>query len=75
MITVEGKYENGKIELLEQPPQEVKKARVLVTFVESKDVSLRERGIDEEQAADLRARFGAIAGDWNRPEMDVYDDI
>jgi hypothetical protein len=39
MLTVEGTYENGKIELLEHPPDELKKARVLVTFVETASVS------------------------------------
>lgn len=75
MLTVEGTYENGKVELLELPPGEVKKARVLVTFVENKEINLRERGINESQAADLRSRLGAIAEDWERPEMDVYDDV
>ena len=37
-------------------------------------VDLRARGIDEQQAAELRARLGAFAEDWNSPEMDVYDD-
>ncbi len=36
-------------------------------------VLLAERGIGTEQAAELRWRFQAIAEDWNRPEMDVYD--
>lgn len=75
MLTVEGTYENGKIELLEQPPSELKKAKVLVTFVESGEINLHERGIDEHQAADLRARLSAIAEDWERPEMDVYDEV
>jgi hypothetical protein len=74
MLTVEGTYENGKIELLEHPPGEVKKARVLVTFVETKEISLLERGINSQQAADLRGRLKSIAEDWNRPEMDVYDE-
>ena len=36
-------------------------------------IELRERGIDEAQATDLRARLATFAQDWNRPEMDVYD--
>ncbi len=31
-------------------------------------------GIDETQAADLRARLATFVEDWERPEMDVYDD-
>jgi hypothetical protein len=73
--TVEGVYRDGKIELLETPP-EIKEGRVIVTFLPaSGPVDLRERGIDEAQAADLRRRFRTIAEDWERPEMDVYDDL
>jgi hypothetical protein len=35
---------------------------------------LAARGIDETQAADLRARLKTFAEDWNRPEDDVYDE-
>lgn len=38
-------------------------------------VDLIEWGIDTAQATDLRARLQAFAGDWNRPEMAVYDEI
>jgi hypothetical protein len=71
--TVQGVYRDGKIELLETPSG-VTSARVIVTFLPSDGpVDLRDRGIDEAQAADLRARFQTFAEDWDRPEMDVYD--
>ena len=71
--TVEGIYRDGKVELLETPP-EVDPSRVIVTFLPPGGVvDLRDRGIDEAQAADLRARFGSFAEDWDRPEMDVYN--
>lgn len=73
MLTVEGTFKNGKIELSELPP-DLTEARVLVTFLEPTYVDLQARGIGEEQAADLRARFKTIAEDWERPEMDVYDE-
>jgi hypothetical protein len=73
MLTVEGTYKNGHIELAEVPV-EVTEARVLITFLEPKYVDLQARGIDEQQAADLRARFNTIAEDWDRPEMDIYDE-
>ena len=38
-------------------------------------VDLAERGIDEQQAADLRQRLKPFASDWDRPEMDVYDAV
>ena len=37
------------------------------------NIDLRERGIDEAQAAELRARLACFAEDWESPEMDIYD--
>jgi hypothetical protein len=37
-------------------------------------VDLRAAGINEIQAADLRARLSTFAEDWNRPEASVYDE-
>jgi len=37
-------------------------------------IDLRERGIDEAQAADLRARLKSFAEDWDRPEAAIYDE-
>jgi hypothetical protein len=72
---VEGVYREGKVELLE-PPGEVEESRVLVMFLpRSGSVDLRARGIGEAEAAEMRWRVAAIAEDWDRPEMDVYDDI
>jgi hypothetical protein len=49
---------------------------VIVTWVHpTETVDLRERGIDESQAADLRRRLAAFAEDWDRPEMAVYDEL
>jgi hypothetical protein len=71
--TVEGIYREGKIELTETPA-DVKEARVLVTFLPKPGpIDLRERGIDEAQAADLRRRLQTFVEDWERPDMDVYD--
>ena len=72
MITVEGIYRNGSVELLEQPGVR-DEARVLVTFLEPQEIDLHKRGIGEEQAADLRTRLKTFADDWDRPEMDIYD--
>jgi len=38
-------------------------------------VELVDRGIDVAQAEDLRFRLSAFAEDWDRPEMDVYDQM
>ncbi len=70
--TVEGIFRDGKVELLETP-DDVDEARVIVTFLPEGSVNLSERGIDEAQAASLRARLRAFAEDWERPEMGAYD--
>lgn len=36
-------------------------------------IDLQSRGINQEQAANLRARLQSFTEDWNCPEMDVYD--
>ncbi len=72
MLTIEGTYKNGQI-VLAETPAEVSESKVLVTFLETKEINLKERGIGETQAAELRGKLNTIAEDWNRPEMDVYD--
>ena len=71
--SVQGVYREGKVELIEPAPEGVA-GRVIVTFLsDATTVDLPERGIDRQQAADLRSRLSAFAEDWQRPEMDVYD--
>ena len=72
--SVEGLYREGKIELLEPVPEGAT-GRVIVTFVSSPGtiIDLAARGIEREQAANLRGRLAAFAEDWQRPEMDAYD--
>jgi len=71
--SVEGIYRDGKVELLETP-EDLEEARVIVIFLPSRgSVDLPARGIDEAQAAELRARLQAFAEDWERPEMAAYD--
>ena len=72
MVTVEGIYKDGKVELSEPAPA-INEARVLVTFLVPEDLDLQAIGISEEQAADLRVRFATFE-DWNDPEMDIYND-
>lgn len=73
--SVEGIYRNGKVELLESLA-EAEGSRVVVTWVHpAEPVDLRQRGIDESQAADLRHRLAPFAEDWDRPEMAAYDEL
>jgi hypothetical protein len=72
--TIEGIYREGKVELVEKPGDIPDKTRVIVTFLEPNPINLQERGMNEEQAADLRARLATFAEEWESPEMDIYDD-
>jgi hypothetical protein len=73
--SVEGIYRNGKVELME-PISEAEGSHVIVTWIQpARPADLRELGIDEAQAADLRRRLSTFVEDWERPEMDVYDDL
>jgi hypothetical protein len=75
MQSIEGIYRNGKVELL-QPGPHVREARVVVTFLSDQGrVDLEGRGIDPAQARDLRARLSTFREDWDRSEMDVYDEL
>ena len=71
--SIEGIFRDGKIELLEPAPQ-IGETRVVITFLPPRQqIDLRDRGINEPEAADLRARLQTFAEDWDRPDMDVYD--
>lgn len=72
MLTVEGIYSNGTIELLESV-EAADRSKVLITFLENCDVALETLGIDEVAAAELRSKFASFE-DWNDPAMDVYND-
>jgi hypothetical protein len=71
--SVEGVYREGKIELTELPEAVHDETRVIVTFLETSQIDLRARGIDETQAAELRAPLGTFAEEWNSPDMALYD--
>lgn len=70
---IEGVYRNGKVDLTQKPDNVRDETRVIVTFPDAAEISLQSKGIDESQAADLRARLAAFAEDWESPEMSVYD--
>ncbi len=73
--SVKGIYRDGKVVLLETPG-DLTEGKVIVTFLaESALIELQSRGIDREQAGDLRIRLSRFAEDWEQPEMDAYDDL
>ena len=71
--SVEGVYRDGKIELTEFRGDVRNDTRVIVTFLETGHIDLQARGIDETQAAELRAPLGTFAEEWNSPDMALYD--
>ena len=71
--SVEGVYQDGKIELTELPGEVRNETRVIVTFLDTDHIDLRARGIDEAQAVELRAQLGTFAEEWNSPDMALYD--
>jgi hypothetical protein len=73
LISVEGVYRNGRIELTENPSNVPEGTSVIVTFVQSNDIDLASQGIDKEQAKILRDSLATFSEDWNSPEMSFYD--
>lgn len=71
--SIEGVYRNGKIELTELPGEVHDDTRVIVTFLETSAINLQKHGIDEAQAAELRAQLGSFAEEWDSPDMALYD--
>lgn len=47
--------------------------RIIMQKMQASGIDLRELGITEEQALELRERLTPFAEDWNTPEMDIYD--
>jgi len=73
LVSVEGVYRNGGIELTEHPNNVPEGTCVIVTFVRSNDIDLESQGIDGEQAKVLRASLTTFSDDWNSPAMSIYD--
>ena len=78
--SIEGVYRAGTIELFENPAV-ANETRVIVTFMvegigETPGVvNLRERGISPAEASSQRAALASFAEDWERPDMEVYDQL
>ena len=74
LTSVQGVYRKGRIELEQKPENVSDETRVIVTFLDSGIVDLRQRGISKLQAKTLRAQLETFAEDWDSPEMSEYDD-
>ena len=73
LTSVQGIYRKGKIQLDYKPKDVTDDTPVIVTFLDSGPVDLRQRGISKAQARKLRAQLATFAEDWESPEMSAYD--
>lgn len=65
------------------PPERINEIEDFVDFLTEKEssqkdsvsetVNLSNLGITPDEAAEQRAALSSFAGDWERPEMEVYD--
>ena len=76
--SIEGVYENGRVDLAELP-HDVNRARVIVTFLPADNASPTETAranppqFTPEELAELRGKLAAWDDDWNAPGMEAYD--
>lgn len=71
--TVSGIYDKGQI-IIEQYPDNIKEGtQVIVTFLETQNIDLKSRGINQEEAQNIRENLAVFADDWNGEEMNIYD--
>ena len=61
-------------ENLPEQEQEEFVQEILKRLKPTGSIDLAARGINETKAANLRSRLQTFAEDWERPEMDIYDD-
>ena len=73
LTAIKGVYRGGSIHLTTLPRNVSDETPVIVTFLTPGYIDLQTCGIDEAQAAGLRARLATFAEEWDSPEMDVYD--
>ena len=73
LTSVQGVYRKGKIELTRKPKNISDETNVIVTFLDSKPIDLRKRGINKAKARKLRAQLVTFTEDWESPEMSAYD--
>jgi hypothetical protein len=73
LTSVQGVYRKGRIQLIQKPKNISDETAVIVTFLDSKPIDLRKRGITKTKARKLRAQLATFAEDWESPEMSAYD--
>ncbi|MGI0482954.1 hypothetical protein ACN4EE_19490 [Geminocystis sp. CENA526] len=69
--TVTGIYDKGQI-IIEQYPDNIQE-ETPVTFLETQNIDLKSRGINQEETENIREKLAVFADEWNREEMNIYD--
>lgn len=69
LMSVEGTFRNGKVELNETPPELVE-GRVIVTFLSSNEGKPPE--FTQQELAELRGKLASWEEDWSAPGMEAY---
>jgi hypothetical protein len=71
--TVTGIYDKVQI-IIDQYPDNIQEGTpVIVTFLDTKNIDLKSRGINQKEAQNIRDNLAVFADDWNREEMNIYD--
>lgn len=73
LTSIQGIYRKGKVILNNIPLEMAEDTPVIVTFIGTNPIELKEHNISETQASDLLGRLAAFAEEWNSPEMNVYN--
>jgi len=72
LLTIEGVYENGRVDLTELP-RDVSHAKVIVTFLAAETPVAVPPTFTPGEVAELRGKLAAWNDDWNAPGMEAYD--
>jgi len=73
LTSIQGVYRKGRVQLTQKPKNVTDETIVIVTFLETKSIDLRKRGINRAKARKLRAQLATFEEDWESPEMSAYD--
>lgn len=72
--TITGIYQQGKINISQYPENIKEGTQVIITFLESNQIDLESRGINKQEAQNLRENLSIFEDDWTKEDMNIYDD-
>ncbi|AFZ46767.1 hypothetical protein Cyast_0795 [Cyanobacterium stanieri PCC 7202] len=72
--TITGIYQQGKINISQYPENIKEGTQVIITFLESNQIDLESRGINKQEAQNIRENLSIFEDDWTKEEMNIYDD-